>query len=218
MNTCDLCHKIIEGSNAKARTFCSRTCYFTSRSIPAEDRFWDKVNKDGPIPEHVPHLGPCWIWTKGLRRGGYGQFHSPSGHHGAHQFAWEIENGPIPEGLCVLHKCDVRACVRNDGENGHLFVGTKKQNTQDMISKRRYGAITRPDRVARGERNGSVRYPGIRAGEKNGRAKLTWDMVTEIRERHDRNEASQSAMAREYNVSASLINQIVLRQIWTEAQ
>ena len=25
------------------------------------ERFWAKVNKDGPVPEHRPDLGPCWI-------------------------------------------------------------------------------------------------------------------------------------------------------------
>lgn len=41
--------------------------------------------------------------------------------------------GPIPKGMFVLHKCDVRACVKPD----HLFIGTKKDNTRDMMSKGR---------------------------------------------------------------------------------
>lgn len=51
----------------------------------------------------------------------------------ASRFAWEIMNGPIPPGMCVLHKCDVPQCVRPE----HLWLGTKSQNSLDMIAKGR---------------------------------------------------------------------------------
>ena len=49
----------------------------------------------------------------------------------AHRFVWQLINGPIPDGHCVLHKCDTPACVNPE----HLFVGTHSDNTRDMIKK-----------------------------------------------------------------------------------
>lgn len=87
-------------------------------------RFWPKVNKtDG-----------CWLWTASLNKGGYGQL--SIGHampRVAHRVSWEINVGPIPDGMCVLHKCDVRNCVRPD----HLFIGTQLENIEDARLKGR---------------------------------------------------------------------------------
>lgn len=51
----------------------------------------------------------------------------------AHRFAYEMAKGPIPEGLSVLHTCDVRACINPD----HLWVGTRAENQVDMQKKGR---------------------------------------------------------------------------------
>jgi len=99
------------------------------------DRFWAKVNKNGPIPSHVPELGQCWLWTGYLDIDGYGRI-VIAGANGpeirAHACALLIENGVRPK-LQVLHKCDNPSCVRYD----HLFEGTQKQNIADMLSKKR---------------------------------------------------------------------------------
>ncbi len=76
-------------------------------------RFWAKVNKDGPVPEHAPHLGPCWLWRPRSGRGGYAYFFRGP-HLGlglAHRWIYGQVVGPIPEGLTLDHLCRVRNCV-----------------------------------------------------------------------------------------------------------
>jgi hypothetical protein len=52
---------------------------------------------------------------------------------GGHRFAWELAYGPIPDGLWVLHHCDNPPCVNID----HLYLGTVKDNTADMMRRGR---------------------------------------------------------------------------------
>lgn len=74
-------------------------------------RFWSKVDKHGPIQEHVPYLGRCWTWTGGLDSHGYGQFKFRGGPRGAHRMAYIFENGD-PGDLVVDHMCHNVTCVR----------------------------------------------------------------------------------------------------------
>jgi hypothetical protein len=89
------------------------------------ERFWPKVNKDGPVPEYASHLGPCWLWTAKLSNGGYGQFNVGNIKlRYAHCVAYELLIGPILEGLDLDHLCRVRHCVNP----AHLEPVTRREN------------------------------------------------------------------------------------------
>jgi hypothetical protein len=123
--------------------YCSRPCFNANfPTTAAETRFWLKVNKNGPLPERAPDLGPCWVWTGGVDGGGYGQFRLRSRVPmvKAHRLAWELIVGPVPDGLWVLHKCDNPPCCHP----GHLFVGTPSDNARDAIAKGRHRNVKRP--------------------------------------------------------------------------
>jgi hypothetical protein len=96
-----------------------------------EERFNAKVNKNGPVPEYRPDLGPCWLWTASCTDG-YGQIGAGSRTDGsfrvlkAHRIAYELHIGPIPEGLEPDHLCRVRHCVNP----WHLEPVTHQVNMQ----------------------------------------------------------------------------------------
>ena len=78
----------------------------------AEQRFWAKVIKDGPLPVRRPELGPCWLWTDAPNSDGYGIFYESSKRRlGAHRFAYELLKEPIPARLQLDHLCRNRICV-----------------------------------------------------------------------------------------------------------
>lgn len=81
----------------------------------AEQRFFRFVNQDGPIAEHRPDLGACWIWNGALAENGYGRFSDKrptGGSYPAHRWAYEHWIGPVPDGLVMDHfACDRRECV-----------------------------------------------------------------------------------------------------------
>lgn len=101
-----------------------------------EVRFAAKVDKDGPVSEHDPALGPCWLWTGAVQADGYGIV-AVGGGTGrselAHRWSVQLHEGPIPDGMYVLHHCDNPPCVRPD----HLYVGTQNENMQDASTRGR---------------------------------------------------------------------------------
>ena len=126
-------------------------------AMHADRWFWPKVRKgDGDS---------CWEWTgyRAKRRSGaasYGTIGFGGKDVLAHRYAWVLEHGQIGVGLVVCHRCDNVACVRAD----HLFLGTQAANLADMRAKGRQHPM-----------------PQSR-GESNARARLTVDVVREIRE------------------------------------
>lgn len=200
------------------------------------ERFWAKVNKEGPVPEHAKHLGPCWVWTKGKTTAGYGGFYIAKVHHYAHRFSWQIHFGEIEAGLCVCHKCDNPPCCNPQ----HFFKGTHAQNQADKCAKGRYvhgdgprgdahysrtnpeklargdrnGLRMHPEKAARGDANGARKYPErLMRGEKVFGAKLTSEKVREIRKLYAEG-MNMEQLGRMFSVQPSNIDFIVKRKTW----
>lgn len=104
----------------------------------AAQRFWPKVNKNGPVPKHRPGLGKCWVWLAYRDAGGYGQFWLGKRLVPAHRAAFFLKHGRMPRD-CGLHKCDNPACVRLS----HLFDGTQLDNIRDRHAKGRTVIVRR---------------------------------------------------------------------------
>lgn len=150
-----------------------------SKKIP-ELEFWQHVKGSAD-------LNGCWEWQGTRNPNGYGMFASKKR---AHRISWEITRGPIPRGMFVCHKCDNPPCVRPD----HLFIGTQKENMQDMHSK--------------GRRQGN----GL-DGEKHHQAKLKVADVIEIRKRVSSGE-SRASVAASYGVTPENVSCIALGKTW----
>jgi hypothetical protein len=106
----------------------------TRSRTPVADRLFSKLR---------PMSSGCIEFTGDRHRTGYGKLRRGGQGEGmirTHRLAWEINNGPIPEGMFVLHHCDNRLCCNPD----HLYVGTKADNMRDMSVRKRshYGRRT----------------------------------------------------------------------------
>lgn len=152
---------------------------------PLADRFFEKTM---PVTE-----SGCLLWTGALNGRGYGQIMVNHKPRKAHHIAWILEHGDIPNGKYVLHKCDVRSCVRPE----HLFLGTQKENLEDMRNKNRGNPPPRNDN----------------RGENHGMSKLTANDVIGIRAELASGK-TQSEIANAFHISRTVISQINSGKRW----
>jgi HNH endonuclease len=104
------------------RTKRCRECWF--KQFNPRKRFFKNIKK----------TRRCWLWTGAIGSHGYGEMAIHDFPHTAHRLSYEFHKGKIPKGKCVLHKCDIRRCVRPS----HLWIGTKGDNAKDMVKKGRH--------------------------------------------------------------------------------
>lgn len=150
-----------------------------------KDLFWARVNK----------TSDCWLWTGGIDKDGYGVLQTKISlsklyPFKAHRLSWYLHNGD-PEKMCVLHQCDNPPCVNPD----HLFLGTMKDNTGDMMLK------------------GRNRMPS--------QALLSYEIAQSIREKIFVAEKlgapiTQREVAVTYGVHYKVIWKIVHNKVWTK--
>ena len=164
---------------------------------PRADRFWKYVIKSDT----------CWLWTGCIKPNGYG-LASGGGRVKlqAHRAAWMVSNGPIPDGLLVCHKCDVRACVRPD----HLFLGTQSDNLRDAFAK---GRMVSPFCNPAVQRPAMLKGAATRERRKGFTGALTRDGIDKVRQMLASG-MSQDSIAAALGVQQSLVSKIKLGRVF----
>lgn len=143
------------------------------------ENFWDYTIRDGP--------DDCWRWNGSVDSAGYALFSVRGLGNRACRISYILHYGPIPKGMLVCHHCDNPECTRPD----HLFLGTPKDNVDDMVAK------------------GRQAY-----GERHWKSKLTESDIIEIRELRVQG-MTQIAISRRYGVSQANISRILLGKNWS---
>lgn len=134
----------------------------------------------------------CLVWT-GSKDGrlGYGKLRWNGPMRYAHRLAWELANGPVPEGLVLRHTCDNPPCI----EITHLLLGTQTDNVADCFARGRQSE---------------------RSGEANNSARLTWTAVRLIREARSTG-AGLKEIAERFGISMSQAHNITAHKQWKES-
>lgn len=118
---------------------------------------------------------------------GYGALWVNGQNRGAHRLAWELKNGPIPHGMFICHRCDNRQCVNVD----HLFLGTRKDNIDDMVHKQRHAR-----------------------GESQAASKLSEEDVLSIREIYAKGGITQTELGKQFGVGHTTVSYVVNKRAW----
>ena len=156
-----------------------------------------KIRNKNPLLKFLAYVvkpadpSACRDWVNTVEHRNYPKFYvgTPPNRKmfRAHRFSFERHNGPIPEGLQVLHSCDNPRCTNPR----HLFLGTNEVNMKDRNAK---------NRLAFGERTGS--------------AKLTWKLSEEIKDLYATGNFSQRELGKRYGVAHTAIGSITRGEHW----
>lgn len=150
----------------------------------------------------VPFCG-CKIWTGASLPFGYGVISVNGKQTSTHRAAWQEAFGKIPDGLLVLHSCDVPSCINPN----HLFLGSAHDNTQDMLSKSRGNYSNRKTGADHHMSAGGYK------GEQHPRRKLSQMNVDAIRSEYAKG-ATQVSLAMKFGVGQAQISSITRRESW----
>lgn len=129
-------------------------------------------------------MSGCTLWIGSVNGGGYGHIYYGGKNRLAHRISWELNNGPVPGGLWVLHKCDNRVCINHQ----HLYVGTRNDNSNDAVLRDRY-------------------Y--LKKGSRHPFAKLTDRDIENIKSTWFNTYTSASNIARKYSISKHSVYAVI---------
>lgn len=157
-----------------------------AKQIPLANRFW----------ENVVRTETCWLWAGRLDKQGYGIIpqrkndgtYTPAR---AHRISWQLINGDIPSDKILCHKCNIRNCVNPQ----HLYIGTHTDNINDAI------------------RAGTAN-PVASLGSRNASAKLTEELVKQMRLDYAQGGVRLKDLSKKYGVSISTAGKIINHKIW----
>jgi hypothetical protein len=156
------------------------------RHLPLDEKLWAKTEKRGP--------DECWPW-RGYRDGqGYGALWDRGRMARTHRVSYQVNKGPIPDGMCVCHSCDNPSCVNPN----HLWLGTQLDNQRDMHAK------------------GRGRYrSNLPAGfATRGNAKITEEVVRTLRSLGLKKQGDYRPYAEKYGVAVATIRDVVVGRTW----
>ena len=145
------------------------------------DRLWSNVTRNAG--------DGCWEWTGWKTVKGYGVMQMGRGRAmRVHRLSWLVHNGELASDALVCHRCDNPSCVRPS----HLFVGTSKDNNDDMLRK------------------GRQRWC---FGESNGVSIITAEQARSIY----LDPRLRREIAADHNICLSLVTEIKRRHLWSHA-
>src|SRR6266436_1424728 len=129
----------------------------------------------------------CVEWQGSKSKNGYGVWKKSGPDHYVHRSIWRKSFGEIPKGFYICHSCNNKACCNIN----HLYLATPKGNSSDAIRDGLY-----------------------KTRELHGRAKLTWNNISEIR--NNSKAETQQCLADRFGVCQTTISRILLHEIWKQ--
>lgn len=181
----------------KTRSYCSNKCSSSihnnkrHRSIPHYE-LNDKQNLErlsNLLNKNTKKTDGCWLWTSSRSKHGYGHLRWKNKYISAHRASYMLFHGEIQKNLVVCHKCDNPPCVNPD----HLFIGTRKDNMQDMIKKGRAHFVAQYNHPMK---------------------KINFDIAEKIRMLIKNKEKSICEISKEFNLSKDYIYNIKNNKVW----
>ncbi len=155
---------------------------------PGEIEYLEQLKKR--LIEGSEKVGECILWKGKKSKFGHGRIGYRKKQFSTHRAAWMAWKGEIPKGKFILHHCDVPHCISID----HLYIGTLKNNSQDMVRRNRY-------------------VQNCKKGIECNLTKLNEDQVREIRTLPSQG-YTHMKIANKYNVSRTCIQSILYRRNW----
>lgn len=186
--TCSKCSGPIEPNRLGKHAYCRQCHTDYTREYQRKKSGWREISIKERLEDSIFYSPDgCWYCTL-TGSFGYASFSIKHKPYRAHRVAYELYKGPIPQGYFVCHSCDNRLCVNPD----HLFLGTAKDNTRDMINK------------------GRARL----TGHENGNSKLTKGDVIKIRSLVLDQGLTRTKVSEMFSLSNTHVGSLVSRKSW----